>query len=489
MKVLLCHRHSIYLAVTAFLFAFLFVLHAIEGAHFKKGDSVSTPKKIIIKDVPHIRQKPDFCGEACVAMALSHYGFKIDQDHVFDRSGLNPEEGRGCYTPELYRAFRNLGIKTPSPWVRLPTSAKVRRAALERELNNIKKSLSKGEMVIVCCHYDESPDAPEHFRLIVGYDDEKKEIVYHEPAVSNGAYQRMPYDVFLRILPLGLKAKKPFLVRFLFEDTKKVGIPTRLPELSNADYAQKIIALKKQVGKEFRIAIEKPFVVTGDLDEAWFDRCRMGTIRWAVQFLYKDYFDKPLGKLITIYLFKDKESYEKHAWNFFQHRPHTPFGYYSSEYDALVMNIATGGGTLVHEIVHPLLERNFPSVPAWFNEGLASLYEQCTEHNGHITGLLNWRLPILQKGIKEGDFVPLKQLMSTTRDEFYLDARDMHYAEARYLLYYVQEKGLLRKYYKEFKKNCKINPTGIKTLSRLLKKRSIEEVEEEWLEFVKKLKR
>ena len=40
------------------------------------------------------------------------------------------------------------------------------------------------------------------------------------------------------------------------------------------------------------------------------------------------------------------------------------------------MNIGPGPGTLSHELVHPYMEANFPNVPAWFNEGLASLYEQ-----------------------------------------------------------------------------------------------------------------
>ena len=50
------------------------------------------------------------------------------------------------------------------------------------------------------------------------------------------------------------------------------------------------------------------------------------------------------------------------------------------------MNISTGGGTLVHEIVHPFVAANFPNCPAWFNEGLGSLYEQSGEVNGAIHG-------------------------------------------------------------------------------------------------------
>ena len=42
----------------------------------------------------------------------------------------------------------------------------------------------------------------------------------------------------------------------------------------------------------------------------------------------------------------------------------------------MLMNISTGGGTLVHELVHALIRPDFPNVPTWFNEGLASLYEQ-----------------------------------------------------------------------------------------------------------------
>ena len=52
--------------------------------------------------------------------------------------------------------------------------------------------------------------------------------------------------------------------------------------------------------------------------------------------------------------------------------------------NALVMNIATGGGTLVHEIVHPFMEANFPACPSWFNEGLGSLYEQSGARDGRI---------------------------------------------------------------------------------------------------------
>ena len=66
----------------------------------------------LIEGVPHVRQKPDFCGEACAEMFLAKLGSKIDQDFVFDRSGLDPVEGRGCWTRDLSTALRRVGFQT-----------------------------------------------------------------------------------------------------------------------------------------------------------------------------------------------------------------------------------------------------------------------------------------------------------------------------------------------------------------------------------------
>ena len=38
----------------------------------------------------------------------------------------------------------------------------------------------------------------------------------------------------------------------------------------------------------------------------------------------------------------------------------------------------------MHELVHAFIEGTSPACPASFNEGLASLYEQCGEHRGRI---------------------------------------------------------------------------------------------------------
>src|SRR5262249_23917311 len=140
---------------------------------------------------------------------------------------------------------------------------------------------------------------------------------------------------------------------------------------------------------------------------------------------------------------------------------------------ALIMNISTGGGTLVHEIVHPFVATNFPDCPDWFNEGLASLYEQSDEREGHIVGLTNWRLAGLQEAIRAGKLGSFEKLCATaapgaTPSAFYPTDRGTNYAQARYLCYYFQERGLLRRYYREFLAHHDEDPTGYKTLQAVL---------------------
>src|SRR3954447_26159786 len=65
----------------------------------------------LIKNVPHVKQRPDFCGEACVEMVLRKLGKKGDQNYVFKMSGLDPAEGRGCYSADLLRALKRIGFK------------------------------------------------------------------------------------------------------------------------------------------------------------------------------------------------------------------------------------------------------------------------------------------------------------------------------------------------------------------------------------------
>lgn len=447
----------------------------------KALDSVRIP------NVPHVQQKPDFCGEACVAMALNRLGRNVDQDWVFDHAGLDPHLGRGCYTRDLAKAVKAIGFDPGPIWYTIPANRA--SAELENQFWQLHRDLKRGVPSIVCMHYNDEPQTTEHFRLIVGYSQADDEVLYHEPAEKDGAYKRMDRSLFLKLWPLKYNPTKWTLIRIpLVPD--RLGEPAPTQRITKADYAQHIRQLKEKLeGRGFTIAIEEPFVVVGDEDEATVKQRGKHTVQWAVERLKKDYFAKNPNHIIDVWLFKDKESYEQHAWEFLKDRPTTPYGYYSSQDKALVMNISTGGGTLVHEIVHPLMAANFPKCPSWFNEGLASLYEQCGDKNGHIYGYTNWRLTGLKQAIERDRLPSFKELCSTTTREFYDDKHGTNYAQARYLCYYLQEKGLLVKYYHTFVKNADKDPTGYQTLQTLLQERDMNAFQQRWEKYVLGLKR
>ena len=237
----------------------------------------------------------------------------------------------------------------------------------------------------------------------------------------------------------------------------------------DTDFDHHVEALKKKLpSNDFTIVVQPPFVVIGDESAAAVKEHSERTVKWAVDKLKQDYFSQDPKEILDIWLFKDSTSYEKNAVLLFGAKPTTPYGYYSSQHKALVMNISTGGGTLVHEIVHPFVEANFPECPAWFNEGLGSLYEQSGEVNGHIHGYPNWRLPGLQAAIKARTVILFKELTSLDANKFYHDERGDHYAQARYLCYYLQQHGLLTRFYREFRAHQKKDASGYVTLRRVL---------------------
>ncbi|HEU0034002.1 MAG TPA: hypothetical protein VFQ53_25420 [Kofleriaceae bacterium] len=232
--------------------------------------------------------------------------------------------------------------------------------------------------------------------------------------------------------------------------------------------ARKAELEKKLDGQGYTILIEPPFVVIGDESAAMVKKRTTGFLRRNIGLLEKDFFSKRPEKIIEVWLFKNEKTYRAGAKKFFNDTPETPYGYYSPEDNALIMNIGPGPGTLSHELVHPYMEANFPNVPSWFNEGLASLYEQPQEKNGHMWGGTNWRLPGLQKAIRDKSLPDLATLLKTSRDGFYTASYDS-YAYARFLCQYLQDTGKLRDFYAKFTADSK-DPTGITALTEVIGK-------------------
>jgi hypothetical protein len=443
----------------------------------------------LLRGVPHVRQKPDFCGEACAEMVLTWLGRGGTQDDVFDLAGIDPALGRGAITPELKRALERLGFRVGEVWYKVDPSHAV--PELEQHFAAVYADLLRGVPSIVCMHYDEGPRTNEHFRLVVGYDPTTDEVVYHEPAKDDGAFRRMKRTRMLRLWPLLYNERRWTLIRFRLDLDPGAAPRANVPRLHGhtlAEYAQHVLALKEKLGSGFSVVLEPPFVVAGDEPEEMVRGRATEVVRWAKDKLEQDFFVEEPKRILDVLLFKDARSYRRKAIELFHANPTTPYGYYSSENGALVMNIATGGGTLIHEMVHPFVEADFPDAPPWLNEGLGSLFEQSDERAGHIVGLTNWRLPGLKRAIADHRLPPLEGLLRANEHAFYEEDPGTNYGAARYLCYYLQERGLLVRFYREFRARHAKDPTGIQTLKEVLGESDLADFQARWERYVAMLR-
>ena len=433
---------------------------------------------VLLPGVPHVLQKPDFCGEAATEMVLRAKGIPLDQDAVFSLTGMDPARGMGATTRELAQGLTRLGFDVGPVWLTARESSA--RQDLEAHFRALHADLAQGVPSIVCTHFDERPGTTEHFRLVLGYDRATDEVVYSDPAIPNGAYMRMPRARFLSLWPLKYRSDEWTVIRMRLAGAPAAPSAPPADRFTAADYAQHVLSLKPKLRRDHTVVIEPPFVVVGDEAPQRVRERAASTVRWAVQHLKKDFFAKDPDKILTVWLFRGKDTYDAAVLEHFERTPSTPYGFYSSEHAALVMNISTGGGTLVHEIVHPFVEANVPDCPAWLNEGLGSLFEQSAERDGHIVGLTNWRLAGLQRAIHKGSVPSFRELTHTTRDEFYEQDPGTNYAQSRYLLYYLQEHGLLLQFWSEYLKDRKTDATGYTTLVKVLGEKDMAAFKKRW---------
>lgn len=414
----------------------------------------------------HVKQKPDFCGEAVVEMALHRLGRDVTQDDVFNASGLDPLKGRGVWTDELAKALRNLGIEPGSTWYRVdPKKGAVQVTA---QWDALHADLVAGQPSIVCMHYDDSPNTTEHFRLVTGFDAKTDEVIYQEPAEDNGANRRMKRQLFTKLWTFKPGADRWSIIRLRLTPNGEAPKLVRPVAPTDAQVSQHVQELKKTLPADMTLAWEKPFLIVGNEPPATVRSRGKDVVRWTRDLLLKDFFDEAPRVLEEVWIYKDAASYQKGSRELFKTEPDTPYGYYLSTRRALVMNIKPGYGTLTHELVHPFMHQNWPAAPSWMNEGLASLFEFPFEKDGHLNGRVNWRLPGLKAGLKAKRAPSFKTLVHTTTDEFYANPEGLHYAEARYLCYWLQEQGLLVKFIRRAQELKGEDPSGWKALEEVL---------------------
>ena len=237
-------------------------------------------------------------------------------------------------------------------------------------------------------------------------------------------------------------------------DETEVGLARTKPALPwsapDAEQSEPMIAeMKANFGREFRYATVGPWLIATDMDADELSSTADSTIGTYAASIQRQLFTKKVvTQPLKVLLFKDGESYEKWNKKLYNERPTTPYGYFSRAKRALVMNIGTGGGTLIHEMTHAMAEADFPAIPAWLNEGLGSLYEAAAmDSKHHVIGIKNWRLKGLLDDLKKGTAAHYRTLIGISDGDFYGENRGANYASMRYLMQWLQDKGKLEAFY------------------------------------------
>jgi hypothetical protein len=437
---------------------------------------------VVLKGFRHVRQKPDFCGEACVEMAGSYFGHRWDQDRVFDLAGIDPALGRGAVTRDMVRVLGRLGFDVGDVWHTVDASSP--GPGLEAELEALHRDLERGVPTIVCTHFSDAPGASEHFRLVVGYDASTDEIVYEEPAEDDGQDRRMSRSELLRLWPLAYAENRWTVIRIPLVPKALVDLPKAGEGPSPADLVQHVMKLGGRLPRGFTVVVDPPFVIAGLGPKEELASRGGGTVSWAKARLTADFFRASPKEILDVWLYPDEKSYGRGVSALTGEVPDTPYGFYSPANHGLFMNIATGGGTLVHEIVHPYVEADFPDAPTWLNEGLGSLFEQSCERDGHIVGFTNWRLAGLKKAIARGTVPSFEKLTHMSARDFYGEGEGTNYAASRYLLYWLQENGKLRELYAKARDERARDPSGYHALVEVLGGRDMRAFEAEWRAWV-----
>jgi hypothetical protein len=243
-------------------------------------------------------------------------------------------------------------------------------------------------------------------------------------------------------------------------------------------------ALRGRLGGSFAIVEHAPFIVAGDMPADKVDDYIKRDIVGPADMMWQTYFDARPNAPITVLLLSTDKAYHEWARKLFGDTDLPYYGYYKSAARTLVMNMSTGEAVVTHELTHALMDPDFPQVPLWFAEAVASLHEQFTVRDGQMIAEANFRLPPLQDALRQGKLRPLKDMI--TKNDFYGMSRGLNYAHARYFAMYLQKQGWLADYYKYFRDNYNGPGSDVKALEHVTGKR-IDQVDAEFVAWVKTL--
>jgi hypothetical protein len=241
--------------------------------------------------------------------------------------------------------------------------------------------------------------------------------------------------------------------------------------------------LKQVLPADWSVSIHEPFVLAGDCQQEHLSRYYRDTIAPTARALSIQYFDTPPTWPVTVVLCTSEASYRE-CHRCLRVRERNEYaGTYSRSEHRVIANIATGDGTVAHELTHALAHADFAELPEWLDEGLASLYEECefSSDGLRLVGLQNWRGVALRNAAQMQKLRSIEEMATAT---FASADASIDYAHARYFCLFLQERNLLESFYRKCRSHTKDDPDGTKSLTELLQIENLSSLDtqfQQWL--------
>ncbi|MGZ5135147.1 MAG: hypothetical protein ACXWCG_08355, partial [Flavitalea sp.] len=216
---------------------------------------------------------------------------------------------------------------------------------------------------------------------------------------------------------------------------------------------------KTAISGRYIIVTKKEFPITDNKVSYTANR-----LEKAYQFFVEYYSLRPPDKLLTVYILPHQTALRQTAQLVHGIQlPDPNIGYSNlSDLSLLGLGDAEQLGTLYHELFHLIIRTDVGDIPAFLDEGLASLYSVSRWENEKLVGDHRpWRLQELSEAKSANDsylkIPPLEKLINYSWNEF--DGQEtknvcqvaVNYALSNFLMIYLQEKNLLQKIVTAFK--------------------------------------
>ena len=255
-----------------------------------------------------------------------------------------------------------------------------------------------------------------------------------------------------------------------------------------ADVRQRTEAARRTYGDGVPLRVESDlFVLVRAEEGARFDEAADLAQRGLDAYL-GSFFSRRPDRAVTVYVVRSATAFAQLRDGRLTSRVEGDLGAYSRSTRDLIVNIGPGSSSILHELVHPLVQTDFPRAPSWFEEGIAALFEKPVfDPPGELHGARNWRTNRLDAALAS----PAKRGKMHLQSLFALDDntldgpdQDVDNAMARTFCQWVDGRGLLWPFYRAWRDGVAEDPGGEKSFAQVTGM-TLEQADAAWLGWVK----